>query len=223
MSSPSSFSESAHRIAHAAAALRALYDRANANAERAKLRRCAELADVLSEPAFWSLVNGAGPAAAITAGDGHDARRARRILATLALAFSAAPARESPEPFGKHLARTLIAADKRGSDVELAKGTPRLRRLLASRDDNDLARQLRAILRLATAKAGGGHAPAAAVHWPTLARDLLGGLTHSRVRWSEGFFAGDGGEEHADPAADIALPPSPAPPMPPSSSEGASS
>jgi CRISPR type I-E-associated protein CasB/Cse2 len=149
-----------HPRVEALRAMRARYDELP-RGESAPLRRCRTARDVEMESAFWRIA-GAAP---------------RPSLAHVALLFPLAAQRASGSfSFGRMLQRKL--GESPGAAL-------RFRRLLDSRDPDDLDHRLRGMLRLACADG-------APVDWGFLGADILSFFDERgfvRRRWAQDFYA----------------------------------
>jgi CRISPR type I-E-associated protein CasB/Cse2 len=156
--------------------VRAAYDQLE-RGESAAIRRARDAAELALEGVFWRI-------------GGATARRERH-LAHVVLAFPLAEHRTMATfSFGLYLQRAIGAN---------ASGLMRFRRLLASRDRDELDRRLRALLRLA-AKDG------APVDWGVLGADVLWFFASSdrvRRRWAQDFYAPIASERSTSPSKEI--------------------
>jgi len=143
-------------------AMRARYD-GLPRGESAALRRCREAKNVALEGVYWRVAGTLG----------HE----QRHLPHVALLFPLAQHHTSGHfAFGAFLRRQL--GDKDGAAL-------RFRRLLDSRDRDDLDHRLRRVLRLACADG-------ARVDWGALGVDVLWFFAESdtvRRRWAQSFYA----------------------------------
>ena len=143
-------------------AVRQRYDQLD-RGEIAKLRRCRTADDIAIEGAYWRT---GGPLA-----------QQQIHLPHVVLLFSLAPQTSADRfSFGDFLRRQLGEGD--GAKL-------RFRRLLDSRDRNDLDHRLRGLLRLASSD----RAP---VDWGSLGVDILWFFAESgavRRRWAQDFYA----------------------------------
>lgn len=159
-------------------AVRGRYD-ALRRGDTAPLRRCRSASDLVLEPNFWKV--------------GGTLARERRHLAHVVLQFPLAPQYRAKTPhfsFGRFLRREL--GDNDGAKL-------RMRRVLASRDRDELDHRLRAILRLACADGG-------AVDWGTLGTDILWFFAESdavRRRWAQDFYAPITFNDDIDPSPSL--------------------
>jgi CRISPR type I-E-associated protein CasB/Cse2 len=142
-------------------AMRARYDKLP-RGDSAPLRRCRTAHDVEMEGVFWRIVGATKPIP---------------NLAHVALLFPLAPQRSSAAfSFGRFL---------RGKIGDSSGAALRFRRLLDSRDRDDLDHRLRGMLRLACADG-------TAVDWGALGTDILwffGERGSVRRRWAQDFYA----------------------------------
>lgn len=129
----------------------------------AVLRRCHTAADVALEGVFWRI--------------GGSLAQEQRNLAHVVLHFGLAPHRTTTRfSFGRLLQRKL---------GDTSSGALRFRRLLDSRDRDDLDHRLRGLLRLACDKS-------TPVDWGVLGVDILWFLASSdnvRRAWAQDFYA----------------------------------
>jgi CRISPR type I-E-associated protein CasB/Cse2 len=143
-------------------AVRARYDKLP-RGDIAVLRRCRTAEEIAVEGIYWHI---GGPLA-----------QRQRHLSHVVLLFPLAPQSASDRfSFGRFLSREL--GDTDGAKL-------RFRRLLASRDRQELDHRMRAILRLACADK-------APVDWGVLGKDILWFLSESgdtRRRWAQDFYA----------------------------------
>lgn len=129
----------------------------------AAIRRCKDADDVVLEAAFWHV--------------GAELARAERYLPHVVLLFPVVSHKTQVRfSFGRYLRTQLGDGD--GANL-------RFRRLLDSRDRDELSHRLRAVLRLA----GGSGAP---VDWGVLGADILWFFAASesvKRRWAQDFYA----------------------------------
>lgn len=129
----------------------------------APIRRCRTADEVALEGAFWRI--------------GGDIAHQQRAVASVVLHFPIVPHRDRANfSFGGYLHARIAKS---------ASGTLRFRRLLDSRDRDELDHRLRGILRLAASD----RSP---VDWGVLGRDILwffGEGGHVRRRWAQEFYA----------------------------------
>jgi CRISPR type I-E-associated protein CasB/Cse2 len=157
--------------------VRARYDLLS-RGQVAILRRCRNADDVALEGTFWRV--------------GGALAQEKKQLAHVVVQFPHASQIRSAADrfsFGRMLRQKL--GDSSGGEL-------RIRRLLDSRDRDELDRRLRAILRLAC---GDG----AAVDWGGLGRDILWFFAESdavRRRWAQDFYAPTRPRSSAAPVAD---------------------
>jgi CRISPR type I-E-associated protein CasB/Cse2 len=159
-----------HALRDALRAVRGRYDQLD-RGKTAQIRRCRTADDVALEGAYWKI------AAALA--------HSQRHLPHVVLLFPLAPqASSSARRFsvGRHVRTKLGDSDG---------ATLRVRRLLDSRDRDDLDHRLRGILRLAA----GDHAP---LDWGVLGTDILWFFAERdnvRRRWAQDFYAPTSREE----------------------------
>lgn len=156
---------------------RARYDQLT-RGQTAPLRRCRSADEVALEGAFWRVAGALG--------------REERHLAQVVLLFPLAPQSPSEKfSFGRYLRNELPGGD--GASL-------RFRRLLDSRDWDELSHRLRGILKLASRNAAG-------VEWGALGLDILWFFAESdnvRRRWAQDFYA-----PQPEPPAAASVPPVP--------------
>jgi CRISPR type I-E-associated protein CasB/Cse2 len=148
-------------------ALRAVRRRYDAleRGKTARIRRCRTADDIALEGNYWRI--------------GEALAHAQRHLTHVVLLFPLAPQATSTRErfsFGRYLRKHIGDGDG---------ATLRFRRLLDSRDPDDLDHRLRGILRLAA----GDHAP---LDWGVLGTDILWFFAESdsvRRRWAQDFYA----------------------------------
>ena len=142
--------------------VRARYDRLD-RGQTAPLRRCRTADDVALEGAFWRI--------------GEALAREQRHLSHVVLLFPVVPhITRDRFSFGRYLRAHLGERDSNAL---------RFRRLLDSRDRDELDHRLRAILKLAAGD--GSH-----VDWGILGKDMLWFFAESddvRRRWAQDFYA----------------------------------
>jgi CRISPR type I-E-associated protein CasB/Cse2 len=154
----------AHALREALRGARGRYDQLD-RGKRAQIRRCRTADDVALEGAYWRI--------------GGALAHVEKHLSHVVLLFPLAPHASKPADrfsFGRHLRRQLGDSDG---------ATLRFRRLLDSRDRDELDHRLRGILRLAA----GDHAP---LDWGVLGTDILWFFSESdsvRRRWAQDFYA----------------------------------
>lgn len=154
----------AHALVGAVRAVRARYDRLE-RGQIAQLRRCRDADAVALEGAYWRV---GGPLA-------YEQRHLSQVVLLFPVVPHATPGERSFS-FGRYLRRHLGDGD--GAAL-------RFRRLLASRDRDELAHRLRGVLRLASSD----RAP---VDWGVLGVDILWFFAESdgvRRRWAQDFYA----------------------------------
>ena len=145
-------------------AVRRRYDQLE-RGNSAQIRRCRTADDVSLEGAYWRI--------------GEALAHKQRQLPHVVLLFPLVPQASSPGrrfSFGRYLRTQLGDSDG---------ATLRFRRLLDSRDRDDLDHRLRGILRLAA----GDHAP---LDWGVFGTDILWFFAESdsvRRRWAQDFYA----------------------------------
>jgi len=149
-------------LRHALLGVRARYDLLS-RGQTASLRRCRTADEVALEGIFWRV-----------AGDlGRDERHLAQVVLLFPLATQTNRAQFS---FGRYLRHSLPEGDG---------ATLRFRRLLDSRDRDELGHRLRGILRLAARSQG-------TVDWGVLGVDILWFFAESdsvRRRWAQDFYA----------------------------------
>jgi CRISPR type I-E-associated protein CasB/Cse2 len=161
-----------HALRAALRGVRARYDHLD-RGKTAQLRRCRTADDVALEGAYWRI--------------GEALAREQWHLPHVVLLFPLAPQAASAEEkfsLGRYLRRQIGDSDG---------ATLRFRRLLDSRDRDELDHRLRGMLRLAA----GDHAP---VDWGALGMDVLWFFAESdsvRRRWAQDFYAPTSPETHA--------------------------
>jgi CRISPR type I-E-associated protein CasB/Cse2 len=154
----------AHGLREALRAVRGRYDQLD-RGKTAQIRRCRTADDVALEGAYWRI----GGALA------HTQRNLPHVVLLFPLASHASnPGRRFS--FGRYLRTQLGDSDG---------ATLRFRRLLDSRDPDDLDHRLRGIVRLAA----GDHTP---LDWGVFGTDILWFFAESdsvRRRWAQDFYA----------------------------------
>jgi CRISPR type I-E-associated protein CasB/Cse2 len=151
-------------LSEALRAVRRRYD-ALERGKTAQLRRCRTADDIALEGIYWRI----GEALA------HAQSHLPHVVLLFPLALQATHARERFS-FGRYLRKHLGDGDG---------ATLRFRRLLDSRDRDDLDHRLRGVLRLAA----GDHVP---LDWGVLGTDILWFFAESdsvRRRWAQDFYA----------------------------------
>jgi CRISPR type I-E-associated protein CasB/Cse2 len=154
----------AHMQGEALREVRGRYDRLD-RGKTAQIRRCRTADEVALEGAYWRI--------------GETVAHTQRHLPHVVLLFPLAPhasSRGQKFSFGRYLRRQIGDSDG---------ATLRFRRLLDSRDRDELDHRLRGILRLAA----GDNAP---VDWGVLGTDILWFFAESdgvRRRWAQDFYA----------------------------------
>ncbi len=168
---------SSHRLRDAIRQVRERYDRLH-RGQTAALRRCRTAEDVALEGSYWQI--------------GGSLAQEQRHLPHVVLLFPLA-AHVNNERFsvGRYLRREL--ENSPGAVL-------RIRRVLDSRDRDELDHRMRGLLRLA---AGNG----SRVDWGTLGTDLLWFFAESgsvRRRWAQDFFAPSAEGGPSGPSSDSA-------------------
>ncbi len=145
--------------------VRARYDALEPGA-KATLRRCSTANELSAEGVFWRLVDDAG----VPEGE-------RWRMAHVVACFDAAGA--GGESFASWLRRTAYHDVK---SADLPTRAVRVRRLLASRDRDELVHQLRKLLK------HGFQASRRGVDWGSLGADIMFWGDRVRRNWAQDFF-----------------------------------
>lgn len=154
----------ARALREALRAVRRRYD-ALERGKTAQIRRCRTADDIALEGSYWRI----GEALA------HTQWRLPHVVLLFPFAPQATNARERFS-FGRHLRKHIGDSDG---------ATLRFRRLLDSRDPDDLDHRLRGVLRLAAADRS-------SLDWGSLGTDILWFFAESdsvRRRWAQDFYA----------------------------------
>jgi len=169
----------AHALREALRGVRRRYDQLD-RGETAPLRRCRTASAVVLEGAYWRI--------------GERLSHEQVHLPHVVLLFPVAP-HVTRERFSFGLYLRNQVGDNHGAVL-------RFRRLLASRDRDELDHRLRGILRLAARDK-------APVDWGALGTDILWFFAESdnvRRRWAQGFYAPSTHERSRDMSAPAPLP-----------------